>query len=154
MKYLIASMIITSIVSTMVVTEVIAPEPLQSEIRVVYAEAIPEVALEVEKPLEVIVEPQTETYEVTAYCSCSKCCGEWADGFTYSGDLAHEGVTIAADLNKLPLGTRVWIEGIGERIVQDKGGAIKGNKIDLFFYSHQAALEFGRQELEVEIIGN
>ena len=152
MKYLIASMIITSIVSTMVVTEVIAPEPLQSEIRVVYAEAIPEVALEVEKPLEVIVEPQTETYEVTAYCACEICCGEWADGFTYSGDLAVEGITAAADLSKLPLGTVVNIEGWGERTIQDIGGAIKGNRIDLYFWNHADALAFGVQELEVEIV--
>ena len=64
---------------------------------------------------------------------------------------AQEGVTIAADTSILPFGTKVIIEGVGERIVQDRGGAIKGNHIDLFFNSHQAALEFGRQELEVII---
>ena len=57
-----------------------------------------------------------------------------------------------ADLSVLPLGTKVYIDGIGERIVQDKGGGIRGNHIDLFFYNHQAALNFGVQELEVEIV--
>lgn len=92
------------------------------------------------------------TYTITAYCSCSKCCGEWADGFTFTGELAHEGVTIAADPSVLPLGTIVEIEGIGQRVVQDIGGAIDGNEIDLFFYSHEAALAFGIQYLEVTVI--
>jgi len=95
---------------------------------------------------------KSETYKVTAYCPCEICCGEWSDGFTYSGDLAHEGATIAADLSKLPLGTVVEIEGLGQRVVQDIGGVINGNEIDLFFYSHQAALEFGVQYLEVTMV--
>ena len=95
---------------------------------------------------------EPETYTVTAYCSCSKCCGEWSDGFTSTGDLAHEGVTIAVDPEEIPLGTRVWIDGIGERVAQDIGGAIKGKRIDIFFYNHQAALNFGVQYLEVSII--
>lgn len=99
-----------------------------------------------------VKEPQAEVYTITAYCSCEICCGEWADGFTYTGALAHEGTTIAVDPDKIPLGTKVYIEGVGERIAQDIGGAIKGNSIDLFFYSHEAALQFGRQELEVAII--
>lgn len=94
---------------------------------------------------------QAETYTITAYCSCEICCGEWADGFTYSGDLAVEGITAAADLSKLPLGTVVNIEGWGERTIQDIGGKITGNKIDLFFWNHADALKFGIQELEVEI---
>ena len=102
------------------------------------------------KPTEDHREP--ETYTVTAYCSCSKCCGEWSDGFTSTGDLAHEGVTIAVDPEEIPLGTRVWIDGIGERVAQDIGGAIKGKRIDIFFYNHQAALNFGKQELEITII--
>lgn len=103
---------------------------------------------------EIIVAPiqNSETYTITAYCSCEKCCGEWADGFTYTGELAHEGTTIAVDPNKIPLGTKVYIEGVGERVAQDVGGAIKGNRIDLFFYNHADALKFGVQYLEVTII--
>lgn len=103
-------------------------------------------------PLKNISGHFSEVYTVTAYCSCEKCCGEWSDGFTYSGELAVEGVTIAADLSKLPLGTAVEIEGIGQRIVQDIGGAIDGNEIDLYFWNHADALSFGVQQLEVTIL--
>lgn len=92
-----------------------------------------------------------ERYIITAYCACKKCCGK-TDGITASGVAATEGVTIAADTSVLPFGTVVYIEGVGKRIVQDRGGAVKGNHIDLFFNSHQAAMEFGRQELEVIIL--
>jgi len=107
-------------------------------------------------PVEIIESKESSkinlgSYEVTAYCSCFKCCGK-TDGITYSGVKAVEGVTIAADLSKIPLGSKVFIEGVGERTVQDKGGAIKGNKIDLYFGGidgHEKALNFGRQTLKV-----
>ena len=74
-------------------------------------------------------------FKLTSYCPCIKCCGK-TDGITYSGVKAVEGVTIAADIRKLPIGTKVYIDGLGERVVQDIGGAIKGNKIDVFFDKH------------------
>lgn len=56
-------------------------------------------------------------------------------------------------MNKsMPFGTKIYIDGVGERIVQDRGGAIKGNKIDLYFDSHEKALEFGRQTRKVTIL--
>lgn len=88
-------------------------------------------------------------FKITAYCPCEKCCGKWADGFTSSGDKATEGITIAADWSILPEGTILDIDGVGERIIQDTGGAIKGKRLDLYFEDHQAALDFGVQELEV-----
>lgn len=74
-------------------------------------------------------------FKLTGYCPCFQC-SESYGGMTASGVRAVEGTTIAADPRKLPLGTRVYIEGIGERVVQDVGGAIKGNKIDIFVNSH------------------
>lgn len=74
-------------------------------------------------------------FRLTGYCPCYKCCGK-TDGITKSGVKAVEGITIAADIRKIPMGTKVYIEGLGERIVQDIGGAIKGNKIDVFFDTH------------------
>lgn len=111
--------------------------------------------VQAEKPIieEVIhEEPKTEyislgEYKLTAYCACEKCCGK-CDGITASGVRAKEGVTIAADTRILPFGTKVFIDG-HEYIVQDKGGAIKGNKIDIYFDSHQEALEFGVQYKEI-----
>lgn len=97
-----------------------------------------------------IEEKHIERYTVTAYCPCVKCCGK-SNGITASGIKAVEGVTVA--MNKsIPFGTKVYIDGVGERIVQDRGGAIKGNRIDLYFDSHQEALNFGRQTKEVTII--
>ena len=52
----------------------------------------------------------------------------------------------------LPMGTRVYIEGIGERVVQDTGGDIKGGKIDIAVESHAEAVEFGRRTAEVYIL--
>lgn len=95
--------------------------------------------------------PQSESYVVTAYCACAKCCGK-TDGITASGARATEGVTVAADTKVLPFGTRIYIEGVGERVVQDRGGAIRGNRIDLYFDNHQSALNFGRQTKQVTIL--
>ena len=89
-------------------------------------------------------------YTITAYCHCSKCCGK-TNGITASGVKATEGVTVAMSKD-IPFGTKIYIDGIGERIVQDRGGAIKGNRIDLYFDSHQEALNFGRQTKEVTIL--
>lgn len=86
-------------------------------------------------------------YEVTAYCACSSCCGK-SDGVTASGTQATAGRTIAADTNVLPFGTKVKINGI-IYTVEDRGGAIKGNRIDIYFDSHEEALAFGRQRVEV-----
>ena len=97
-------------------------------------------------------EPETISlgeYKLTAYCACMKCCGK-TDGITASGVKAKEGVTIAAD-KSLPFGTKILING-HEYTVQDRGGAIKGNKIDVFFDSHQAALEFGVQYKEIYMV--
>lgn len=107
--------------------------------------------------------PETEPEEwsdavATAYCPCEKCCGKWAlnrpDGIVYtaSGAIAQEGVTIAADWSLYPPGTVLYIEGIGERTVQDRGGAINGQKIDIYFESHEDALQFGRQDVKIRIV--
>ena len=86
---------------------------------------------------------------VSAYCPCEKCCGEWADGITASGVKA-EGRLIAAP-SDYPFGTVMEVPGYGRATVQDRGGAIKGNKIDLLFSTHQEALEWGRQHLTVKV---
>lgn len=94
---------------------------------------------------------KTEIYTITAYCPCYYCCGK-TDRITASGVKAVEGVTVAGDTSKLHFGTKIYIDGVGERIVQDRGGAITGNKIDLYFESHQKALEFGIQTKQVTIL--
>lgn len=90
-------------------------------------------------------------YEITYYCPCVECCGK-TDGITASGTLATEGQTIAADWDMLPVGTEIYIDGIGYRTVEDKGGAIKGKTLDIFVNSHTEALEFGRHKADVWIV--
>ena len=74
-------------------------------------------------------------FKVTAYCSCEKCCGEWAmnrpDGIVYgsSGEELIPGYSIAVDPKVIPYGTEVIIGG-NRYIAHDTGGAIKGNRID------------------------
>lgn len=71
---------------------------------------------------------------------------------TASGAVAEQGVTISADWDVLPPGTIVYIDGLGERVVQDRGGAIKGNAVDIYFEDHDEALVFGRQAVRLYII--
>jgi 3D (Asp-Asp-Asp) domain-containing protein len=100
---------------------------------------------------EVSKPTNTMTVVATAYCACSKCCGEWADGITASGVKAKPNHTIAVDRNIIPLGTEVIING-NTYVAEDTGGAIKGNRIDIYFDSHSEALKFGRQTIEIEVI--
>ncbi len=59
---------------------------------------------------------------------------------------------IAVDPSVIPLGSRVWVEGYGEAIAGDTGGAIKGNIIDLFMENKQDALNWGRQTVDIKIL--
>lgn len=60
--------------------------------------------------------------------------------------------TIAADTKYYPFGTEMYVPGYGWGVVEDRGSAIKGpNRIDLYFDSHQDALEWGRRKVKVEI---
>ena len=96
--------------------------------------------------------------EVTAYCPCKKCCGPKASGITASGKHVsyNNGRFVAADTKVLPFGTKVIIPGYGatESPVEviDRGGAIKGNKLDVFFASHEQARKWGRKRIPVLIV--
>ena len=91
-----------------------------------------------------------QIFKVTAYCSCSKCCGSWANGITASGRTAQAGRTIATD-SRFAFGTKLKING-HIYTVEDRGGAIKGNKIDVFMNSHAEALAWGVKYLPVEVV--
>lgn len=91
-----------------------------------------------------------EQFKATAYCNCSKCCGKWAKYHkTASGTTPEQGRTVAVDKKVIPLGTKVLVDGV-EYVAEDTG--VKGNRIDIFFNSHQDALNFGVQWVEVEIV--
>ena len=89
------------------------------------------------------------TYKITAYCPCSKCCGK-ATGRTASGTKATAGRTVAAS-SKFAFGTKL---NIGGHIytVEDRGGAVNGNKIDIFVNSHAEALQWGVRYLPVSVV--
>lgn len=101
-------------------------------------------------------------FKLTAYCSCSLCCGKWAynrpvdengNEIVYGsiGERLKEGYSIAVDPTVIPYRTEVVINGRTYK-AQDCGGAIKGNRIDVYFEDHQAALNFGVQYAEVFIM--
>jgi 3D (Asp-Asp-Asp) domain-containing protein len=111
------------------------------------------------------------TMEVTGYCECGTCCNwkrSWLRlgtpvvasgpdkgkvkkvGQTASGLQAQVG-TVAADTRFYPMGTIVYVPDYGWGRVEDRGGAIKGQKLDLFFNSHKDALHWGRKKRIVQV---
>jgi len=91
---------------------------------------------------------------VTGYCPCSKCCGKFADGITACGHKIRPGDTFVAADKRYSFGTTMVIEGYndGQAVkVLDRGGAIRGNKLDAFFQTHQQALEWGVRYIDVKV---
>lgn len=81
------------------------------------------------------------TFRISRYCSCSICNGGYSG--TAIGTSVTAGRTIAVDPSVIPLGSRVYIEGIGWRVAEDTGGAIRGQKIDLAVSNHSQAYAEG-----------
>lgn len=113
--------------------------------------------------------PVVKVMLTTGYCPCGICCGwhrTWFGrpvydagplkgqykqiGVTATGKKAHRG-TVAADTSRYPFGTLLFIEGYGDGRVEDQGGAIKGDHIDLFFPTHREAIAWGKRFKRVEI---
>ncbi len=89
-------------------------------------------------------------FTVTAYCPCEVCCGRFSDGITASGHIIQPGDKFAAAPPEVPYGTMLDIPGYGVVPVLDRGGSIKGNRLDVFFSDHETALKWGAQKLEVK----
>lgn len=99
--------------------------------------------------------------EATAYCPCYSCCGKYPGNkwynITATGTKGKVGV-IAVDPRVIPLGTQVYIEGLGGAknygfgSAEDTGGAIKGKIIDLYFNTHKETVNWGRQQVKVYIL--
>jgi len=92
---------------------------------------------------------QSGVYKVTAYCACMQCCGK-TNGITASGTQATANRTIAAP-RTFAFGTKVVINGV-TYTVEDRGGAIQGNRIDIYMDTHSQALQWGVRYLEVEVL--
>ena len=91
------------------------------------------------------------SFKVTHYCACTIC--TWGSGITASGKPVAEGM-IAADWGVLPKGTKVYIkrgDSLVEKVVEDRGGAINGNIIDVYVPSHEQALRMGVYTAELYV---
>lgn len=92
-----------------------------------------------------------------SFQSCGKRPGDRGYGITASGTQAKYG-TVAVDPRVIPLGTRMYIESAdgsfvyGYCVAEDTGGAIKGNKVDLFFNTNAECMQFGRRNVVVYIL--
>ena len=89
-------------------------------------------------------EPETITFEATAYT--------WTGYRTATGTWPSRG-TVAVDPRVIPLGTKLHIEGYGPAVAADTGGDIKGQRVDLYMDSYEEAIQFGRREVQVEVVG-
>ncbi|QKE71402.1 LysM peptidoglycan-binding domain-containing protein [Arthrobacter citreus] len=91
------------------------------------------------------------TVEATAYtASCKGCSGVTATGINLKKNPNMK--VISVDPNLIPLGSKVYVEGYGEAIAGDTGGAIKGHRIDVFVANKQDAINFGRKQVKVTIL--
>lgn len=91
------------------------------------------------------------TVKATAYtASCGGCSGVTATGINLNENPAAK--VISVDPNVIPLGSKVFVEGYGVATAADTGGAIKGNRIDIFIPSKQSAINYGVKQVKVKIL--
>lgn len=132
-----------------VISEVVIEEP-QDEITNIGAENVIEgldgKVYKYSKILTMNASAYTASYKDTG-----KSPGDPGFGITYTGTKVKVG-TVAVDPNVIPLGTKLYVEGYGYAVAEDIGGAIKGNKIDLYHNTVEEAMSFGRQDLKVYIL--
>ena len=99
--------------------------------------------------------PTIKTFNTSAYCSCGKCCGKTSNT-TSSGVAPSTWHTIAAG-KAYPLGTIIYIPALQDKpnggwfVVQDRGGSISSNKLDIYMGNHTQAIQYGRKNLECYI---
>lgn len=94
----------------------------------------------------------TEKFMVnaSAYTAAADECGK-SNGITSSGLRVEENRTLACPPS-FPFGTKIYIDGVGERRCEDRGGAIKGNHVDIYMQTKSEAFAFGRKTLEAYVV--
>ena len=115
-----------------------APEPLEPAEAIMTYRIIEERTMPREEPQE----PEPMIFEATAYT--------WTGNQTATGTWPSRG-TIAVDPAIIPLGTRLYVEGYGEGIAEDTGGAIQGEIIDLYMESEDECWAWGRRQVKVQV---
>jgi 3D (Asp-Asp-Asp) domain-containing protein len=93
---------------------------------------------------------RTISLVATGYCPCAKCNYPYGGQPSYLGYPLKKGI-VAVDPQVIPMGSRLYIEGYGSAIAADQGNAIKGNRIDLCFSTHQEALNWGIRTVRVTV---
>lgn len=86
----------------------------------------------------------------SAYTAAADECGK-SDGVTASGLLVTENRTLACP-PQYPFGAKIAIEGYGTYRCEDRGGAIKGNRFDIYMETKREAFAFGRRTLIAEVV--
>ena len=90
------------------------------------------------------------TVSASAYtASCNGCSGITSTGINLKKNPGLK--VIAVDPRVIPLGSKVYVEGYGYAIAGDTGGAIKGNKIDVFIPTKSGALNWGRKTVNIKV---
>lgn len=91
------------------------------------------------------------TVSASAYTfNCTRCSGITATGINLKKNPNLK--VISVDPKVIKLGTKVYVPGYGYAIAGDTGGAIKGNKVDLYMTSRKAALNWGRKKIKIQIL--
>lgn len=91
-------------------------------------------------------------FTATFYCPCEICVGKKKQVKTATGNIPHVNRTIAADSSIIPMHSIVYIKGLGFFVAEDTGGAIKGNRIDVYVNNHEQALKLGKKKVDVYIL--
>lgn len=86
----------------------------------------------------------------SAYTAAADECGK-SDGITASGIKVKAKRTLACP-REYPFGTKIKIDGYGTYVCEDRGGAIKGNKFDIYMHTKKEAFAFGRRNLLAEVV--
>ena len=136
------TLILALLFSVALVTSILqpaeAPEPLKPAEAIMTYRIIEERTM----PREETQEPKPMIFEATAYC--------YTGNRTATGTWPSRG-TIAVDPEVIPLGSKLYVEGYGEGIAEDTGGAIQGHIIDLYMESEDECWAWGRRQVKVQV---
>ncbi len=147
---LVKKQVVSEVVQTAAVDQIVAIGTKKPEPKVtVLSNKSPSVATVTKDDLTFNAKKVLKNVTLTAYSAGAASTGKDEDhpqyGLTASGTKVQEGRTIAVDTSVIPMGWWVYIEGIGFRRAEDKGSAVKGNKIDVYFDSESYANKFGKK---------
>lgn len=147
---LVKKQVVSEVVQTAAVDQIVAVGTKKPEPKVtVLSNKSPSVTTVTKDDVTFNAKKVLKNVTLTAYSAGVASTGKDEDhpqyGLTASGTTVQEGRTIAVDTSVIPMGWWVYIEGLGFRRAEDKGSAVKGNKIDVYFDSESYANKFGKK---------